>query len=348
MAEAAAQTPEADGVLQDRSPVAARGPWRLAARRLRRNRPAMAALVTFVVIVAVSLAAPLYAHDVAHVDPFSANIGGTTIVDGKRVSVIQQSSGLGLGETPIGPTWDIHHYFLGADSDGRDVAARVLYGGRASLVISVGAAVASSFIATVLALVAGFFGGVVDGLISRLMDIVWAFPVFLLAILIATVSLTQGLHIGPLTINPGSLLLPIVIIAIIFVPYAFRPIRGQAIAVREKDFIKASIVQGASNRWLIFREILPNVMTTVLVLLPLLIALDILTESGLSFLGIGVQPPQASWGTIIGDGTGLLYTRPWVAIAPGIMILLVVLSLNVLGDGVRDALDPRAKLRVEG
>lgn len=326
----------------------AEGPWRLAWRRLRRNRVAMLSLAVFLLIVAVSLAAPLYVHFVSHADPFSSNLSGTTIVHGKKVAVLQQSGGLGLGETPIGPTWDVHHYFLGADSDGRDVAARTLYGGRTSLEIGFAAAIACFVAAVLLALVAGFFGGIVDDVLSRIMDLVWAFPVYLVAIAISTVLLTQNLSVGPLSLNSGSLVLPIAIITLIFIPYVFRPIRGQVLAVRQREFVKAAIAQGASNWWLIRSEILPNVLPSVVVLMPLVIAIDILVESGLSFLGIGVQPPQASWGSIIGNGTGLLYTRPWVAIAPGIMILLVVLSLNVLGDGLRDALDPRAKLRIEG
>ncbi len=343
----AAQAPELGAALEAGQLALGQGPWQRGQRRLRRNRPAMIALAVFAVIVAVSLLAPLYAGRVAHTDPFNSNISGTTIVDGKKVDVLQQSAGLGLGVAPIGPTWDVRHFFLGADNEGRDVLARVLYGGRASLIIAFGAALASLLIATGLALVAGFFRGLIDSVISRLMDMLWAFPVFLLAILIATVSLTQGLKIGPVNVDPGSLLLPMVIIAMIFVPYAYRPIRSQVLAVRERDFVKAAIVEGASTRWLIFHEILPNVATTVLVLLPLMIALDILVESGLSFLGIGVQPPQASWGTIVANGQGLIYSRSWVAVAPGLMILLTVLSLNVLGDGIRDALDPRAKLRIE-
>ena len=130
-------------------------------------------------------------------------------------------------------------------------------------------------------------------------------------------------------------------------PYVYRPVRGQVLSVREKEYVEAAVAQGASTWRLIFVEILPNVITTIVVMLPLMIATTILTESALSFLSIGVQPPAASWGTIIEDGQGLLYTRPWVAIAPGIMIVLTVLSLNVLGDGVRDALDPRAKLRLK-
>jgi peptide/nickel transport system permease protein len=116
--------------------------------------------------------------------------------------------------------------------------------------------------------------------------------------------------------------------------------------VREKEYVEAAVSQGASNLRLMFSDILPNVISTAIVLLPLMIATTILTEAALSFLSIGVQPPKASWGTVIQDGQDLLYTRPWVAIAPGIMIVLTVLALNVLGDGVRDALDPRAKVRV--
>jgi peptide/nickel transport system permease protein len=128
----------------------------------------------------------------------------------------------------------------------------------------------------------------------------------------------------------------------------YRPVRGQVLSVARREFTEAAVAQGASNLRLIFSDILPNAVSVVIVLLPLMIATTILTESALSFLSIGVQPPNASWGTIINDGQDLLYTRPWVAIAPGIMIVLTVLALNVLGDGVRDALDPRAKLRVEG
>lgn len=307
----------------------------------------MAALVVLVAIACVSLAAPLYAEHVARTDPFVSNVGGTTIIDGKRVDVLQESGGLGLGVTPIGPTWEIRHYFLGADNEGRDVAARVLYGGRNSLVIAFGAAFGCFLVATTIALVAGFFGGAVDEVISRGMDLLWAFPVYLIAIAISTVLLTQTVEIGPLELGSDSLILPMLIIALIFVPYVFRPIRGQVLAVREQEYLKAAIAQGASNSWLIRSEVLPNVIPSVIVLLPLVTAINILVESGLSFLGIGVQPPAASWGSIIGDGQGLLYSRPWVAIAPGIMIVLVVLALNILGDGVRDALDPRTKLRVE-
>jgi peptide/nickel transport system permease protein len=319
-------------------------PWALALRRLRRNRSAMASAVVLVVIAVSAIAAPLYAEHVAGVDPNESNLSGTTVVDGKPVAVIAPNPS-GLGSTPIGPTLE-RHYFLGADSQGRDVAARLLYGGRTSLEVSIAAALLTAVIGTVVGLVAGFFGGWLDAVISRALDIVWAFPVYLLAIALSTVLLLQGISIGPLDVDPESLWLPILIIGFIYVPYLARPIRGEVLSLRRREFMEAAIAQGASDRQLIFGELLPNVLPVVLVFTPLMIATNIITEAALSYLSIGVQPPNASWGTIVNDGQNLLYTRPWVSIAPGVMITLTVLALNVLGDGVRDALDPRGTLRV--
>jgi len=328
--------------------ISGRSPWQLAGRRLVRNRLAMASLALFLLIVLVSLLAPFYANHIAKTDPFESNLTGTTTVNGEEVQVVQETQGgLGLGVTPIGPTWQ-SNYFIGADNQGRDVMARVLYGGRASLQSGIASATICTLLALALALLAGFFRGWLDAVLSRIMDLIWAFPVYLLAISLATVLLTKagGLKWGPGTIDPSSLWVPTWIIAIVYIPYVYRPLRGQVLSVREKEYVEASISQGASNFRLMFAEILPNVISTAIVLLPLMIATTILTEAALSFLGIGVQAPEASWGTIIDDGQNLLYTRPLVAIVPGIFIVLTVLALNVLGDGVRDALDPRAKGRV--
>ena len=342
-----AETIEVGGAVRD-DRTAGLGPYTLARRRLLRNRTAMVSLVVFVLVVIACVAAPIYAHDVAHVDPFQSNVNGTTIVNGKRVPILQEGGGgLGIGTTPIGPTWDFHHYFLGADGQGRDVMARLLYGGRNSLMIATVSALICCILATIVAVLAGFFGGFTDGILSRLMDVLWAFPVYLLAISISIVALTDGLDLGIVTLPATSLWIPIGIIAIIYIPYVARPIRGQVLSVREKEYIDAAIAQGASDWRLMRSEILPNVITTVIVFFPLMIATTMLTEAALSFLSIGVQPPAASWGTIINDGQNVLYTRPWVAIAPGIAIVIVVLTLNVFGDGLRDALDPRAKLRTK-
>jgi peptide/nickel transport system permease protein len=306
----------------------------------------MAALVLLILITAACLAAPLYAHSIAHTDPFTSNISGTTVANGKSEPLLVPSStGLGLGVTPIGPTWDPSRYFLGVDNQGRDVMSRLLYGGRSSLLISVSAALICCFFATLLGMIAGYFGGFVDAVLGRVFDVVWAFPVYLLAICLSVVLLTSGLVIGPIHIGAGSIWLPVLIISVIYVPYVARPLRGQVLALREKEFLQASIGIGTSDLRIMRREVLPNIAPTVIVFLPLMTALNMLTESALSFLSIGVQPPNASWGTIINDGLGLLYTRPVVTLAPGVAIVLTAVALNVLGDGVRDALDPKAKLR---
>ena len=326
--------------------IAAASPWQVARRRLLRNRVALAMAGLFAVIVILCLCAPLYAHYVAHTHPFRSNLDGTTVVNGKRVPVmVSSTAGLGLGVTPIGPTWDLHHYFLGADEQGRDVAARLLYGGRNSLLIGTSAALITCLLAVLIGVVAGFFGGLVDGVLSRLLDLVWAFPVYLLAISLSTVLIARGVSVGPFHLTSGSLLLPIVIIGLVYIPYVARPIRGEVLSIRRREFVEAAIGLGASNWRLLWSEVLPNVITLAIVLFPLMLAIDMLTEAALSFLSIGVQAPNASWGTIILDGQDVLYTRPTVALAPGIAIALTVLALNVLGDGIRDALDPRAKLR---
>ncbi len=305
----------------------------------------MVALAVLLAIVLVCLLAPVYAAQVSRTDPFSSNIDGTIIIDGADVSVLQaETGGLGLGMTPVGPTWH-GQYFLGADGQGRDVAARLLYGGRSSLLIAGAATVICLFFAGVVGIIAGFSGGIVDAVLSRLLDVLWAFPIYLLAISLSIVLISQGIKIGPIEINSGSLALPIAIIGIVYIPYVARPVRGQVLSLKSSDFILAARSLGVPPWRILVRDILPNVTTTLIVFAPLMMALNMLTESALSFLSIGVQPPSASWGTIIEDGQGLIYTRPLVAIAGGLAIVVTVLALNVLGDGVRDALDPRAKLR---
>ena len=323
-----------------------RGPWATALRRLLRDHAAVAALIVFVVIVVLCLLAPVYAQW-AGTDPFKSTLDAVIKVNGQDVPVMEQSTeGLGLGYTPIGPTWQLGNYFLGADNQGRDVMARLFYGGLNSLFIAGMATVVTLFFATLIGLAAGFFGGIVDTLLSRFLDILWAFPVYLLAISLSIVLIAQGLDLGIITIESGSLWLPIFIIGIVYVPYVARPVRGQVLALRESEFVLAAIGLGVPSHRILLRDILPNVSTTLIVFVPIMMALNMITESALSFLSIGVQAPDASWGTIIQDGQTLLYTRPMVALAPGIAIVITVLALNVLGDGLRDALDPRSKIRI--
>lgn len=322
------------------------GPWRLALGQLVANRWAMASAVVFVLIVLACLAAPLYAAHIAHTDPFSSNITGTTTVDGKQVAIMQPSTvGLGLGVTPIGPTWNLHHYFLGADGQGRDVFARLLYGGRDTLYIGLGSAVACCVLGAALGIVSGYLGGIVDTIVARVLDAIWAFPVYLLAICLSVVLLTSGLNLGIVHIGSNSLLLPLLVIAVVYVPYVARPVRGEVLALRNREFVFASVGVGASNLRIMRRQILPNVLPTVIVFLPLMASITMLTEAALSFLSVGVQAPNASWGTIVQDGLGLIYSRPIVSIAPGLALAITAVALNIFGDGVRDALNPAARIR---
>jgi len=323
-----------------------RGPWATAAYRLSHDRTALVALAVFLLIVIACLLAPVYAWW-AGVEPFKSTLNAVVTIDGVARPVMElPTTGLALGYTPIGPTWRPGNYFLGADNQGRDVMARLLYGGLNSMIIAASATTFTLVFATLFGLTAGFFGGVIDIVISRVLDVLWAFPVYLLAISLSIVLLTQGITIGPIVIDSSSLALPIFIIGVIYIPYVARPIRGQVMALRNSDFVMAAIGLGAPSSRILVRDILPNISTTLIVFVPIMMALNMLTESALSFLSIGVQPPDASWGTIIQDGQTLLYTRPAVALAPGFMIVISVLSLNVFGDGLRDALDPRSKIKL--
>lgn len=324
------------------------GPWATAWRKLLHDRAAMISLAGFCLICLASLLAPLYAARVAHTDPFRPNLDGTVTIAGRTRDIIEPATNpLHLGAAPIGPTWHAR-YFLGADDQGRDLMARLLYGGRNSLLIAGCATILCLAGAAVIGMLAGFMGGLVDQLLSRLLDILWAFPVFLLAISLSIMLINQSLRIGPLVLGADSLLLPVAIIGIVYIPYAARPVRGQVLSLRQSEFVLAARALGVPERRILLRDITPHVASTLIVFAPLLMALNLLTESALSFLAIGVQPPDASWGTIVADGQTMIYTRPLVAIAPGLAIVLTVLALNVLGDGVRDALDPRARLRERG
>jgi peptide/nickel transport system permease protein len=324
--------------------VAGRGPWRLAWRRLRANRIALAALALFAAIVVFVLAAPLWADHVAHSGPNAQHTLDKVQVDGESREVVTPDG------TPIGPLWFSAggKYFLGADGTlGRDEMVRLMYGGRISLLIGISAALLTTFLAVLLGLLAGYYRGWVDAVIARTMDVVWAFPIMLLLIALGTALALGGLKIGPIEISAGSPLIPILIIGGAYTPYMARPIRGEVLALREKEFVEAAEAQGAGPLRIMFGELLPNLWSTIIVFFTLAIAGNMLIESGLSFLGIGVQPPNASWGSMLYDGFQLRISAPQLMIIPGAMILLTVLSLNIFGDGLRDALDPKSKVQLE-
>ncbi len=316
------------------------GPWRLTGRRLRRDRVALAAGAVFVLLVAACLAAPLWASQVAETTPEENHLSEQVTIDGKPTDVVDL-----LGK-PIGPTWN-GHFFLGADSNGRDIMVRLLYGGRNSLLIGIAAALGTIALGLVLGLLAGYYRGRADSVIRWAMDVIWAFPVVLLGVALGTALALGGLSIGPITLQGDSLAIPILIIAVVYIPYLARPVRGQALALREREFVEAARAQGMGSLRIVFTEVLPNVASTLVVFLPLLVANAILLEASLSFLGAGVQPPNASWGTMIAEGVDRIVTAPHLTIVPGAMLVLSVLSLNIFGEGVRDALDPRARVRIE-
>jgi peptide/nickel transport system permease protein len=344
---AAALAAEEHGAIEGKSP------WELAWRRLRRNHVALAFLALFVLIVVCCLLAPVYAKHVAETGPNENHLGETFTRDGKQVQVVSKGGFVGgefkAGGVPVGPQlWHAGgKYVFGADNQGRDVAVRLLYGGLNSLKVGIGSAVICTFFAVVFALLAGYFGGWGDWLISRFFDLIWAFPVLLLAIALGTALSINGFHHFGINIEAGSLWIPTLVLSFVLVPYIGRPLRGQILSLRQKEFVEAATAQGAGSWRVMLRELLPNVGSTVLVFFTLVIANNILAEAGLSFLGAGVQPPNPSWGTLIADGQGRIATAPWLAIIPGIAIVLTVLSLNIFGDGLRDALDPRAKVRIE-
>jgi peptide/nickel transport system permease protein len=330
---------------REKGPVGV-SPWRLAGRRLRRDRTALTFGGIFVLLVAACLAAPLWAEHVAHRDAYDQPGSSETVtIDGEETPILGEFFGPEAG-IPIGPTWR-GEYFFGADGSGRDVMVRLLYGGRNSLLIGVAAATITTLLAMLLGVLAGYLRGWTDSVISRFMDVLWAFPVILLGIAPGTSLALGGLKLGPLTIAGNSLAIPVFVISVVYIPYLARPIRGQVLAMREKEFVEAARAQGMGSWRIMFSEVLPNISSTILVFFPLLVANAVLLEAALSFLGAGVQPPEPSWGTMIEEGVDRIVTAPYLAIVPGVMLVLTVLSLNVFGDGVRDALDPRAKLKVD-
>jgi len=280
-------------------------------------------------IVTGTLLAPLYAGRISGTDPFLST--PMAQVDGRPVL----ADNPGLGVTPIGPAWETSWrgpYLLGADTLGRDVAARLLYGGRTSLLVATAATLLCLLFGAISGITAGFVGGLTDTVISALIDLLWAFPVYLLAISLSIILVNEGLHLGPVTLEADSKLLPALILGLVYVPYVARPVRTEVQSLLGRDFVEAAFATGGTRLHILRRHILPSLWPTLLALAPIVAAMTLLTEAALSILGIGIQPPKASWGTLIADGQALIYSRPWVAIAPGLAVATTVLALNVLAD----------------
>jgi ABC-type dipeptide/oligopeptide/nickel transport system permease subunit len=242
---------------------------------------------------------------------------------------------------PTGPSTE--HPF-GVDDIGRDVFARTIYGARVSLSVAFIATFFSVGVGAIAGMFAGFYRGWVDTVISRTVDALLAFPILLLGIGVATAcSVGKGGQAGCVhgLIKPG-LVLVIFVISIVNWTYIARIIRGQVLSIRESQYIEAARSLGASNSRIIFREVLPNLVAPIIVYSTLVIPQNILFEAALSFLGVGVQPPQASWGKMINDAQGSFDTAWWFLTFPGLALLLTVLAFNLVGDGLSDALNPRS------
>jgi len=299
--------------------IASRTPWQQFWSRFREDRVAVVALGVIAAEVAVALFAPLIVRLVAH--PSNA----------QYPQALDPTYG-----TPTGPSWQ---FLFGVDSVGRDAFSRVLYGARVSLVVAIFATALAVAIGVVLGMIAGFYRGPVDTLISRVIDVTLAFPVLLLALGIASAcSLGNGCAAG--LIKPG---LSTVTVAIVVINWTYigRIIRGQVLSLREREFVEAARALGATNRRVMFHELLPNLVAPIVVYTTLLIPQNILLEAALSYLGVGINPPQASWGAMIAEATPIFNSAWWYFAFPGAALLLTVLAFNLLGDGVRDALDPR-------
>jgi peptide/nickel transport system permease protein len=300
--------------------AAARSPLQLFWRRMRADRVALAAAATIIASIVVAVAAPL-----------------VTDLAGAPGPNVQDSSALDEFGSAAGPSRD---HLMGTDDLGRDVFSRVVYGARPSLAVAILATGVALLLGTVAGLVAGYYRGLTDTLIARGVDIMLAFPVLLFAVGVGFACNTPEGCAGGL-IKPGISTL-VVVIAIPTIPIFARLVRGQVLSLREREFVDAARILGASAPRIMFREILPNLVAPLIVYATLLIPANILFEAALSFLGVGIQEPDPSWGAMIDDATPLFDTAWWYMLFPGLAVLVTVLAFNLLGDGLRDALDPRA------
>ena len=310
----------------DATQVAARSPLQLFWRRLQRDKVALTALGFIVLLILVAIFAPLIVKLVGAAEP---NVQSTDALDD-----------FGL---PSGPSTE---HIMGVDEIGRDVFSRVMYGAQISLKVALIGTGVSVVIGVVMGMLAGFYRGWVDTAIARVIDVLLAFPVLLLGLGLATACSDRNGCLEGLKPGPGGLLQPglsVVIFIIVLAnwPYVARIVRGQVLSLREKEFVEAARSLGASNTRIIFREILPNLVAPIIVYSTLFLPANILLEAALSFLGVGVQPPDPSWGKMLAEASSVFDTAWWFMFFPGMALLLTVLAFNLVGDGLQDALNPK-------
>ena len=326
--------------------------WHDAWRRLKRNRNAATGLFLVSILVVLALAAPV----LAPFDPLAGNIDdhdmppfwwkgavdpGTVveqIEEAPAMGGVDQSAIEGWGTVTFSFTEDQeeqvrvpdNYYLLGTDDLGRDIFSRILYGSRLSLMVGLISVSIGLFFGGILGLISGFYGGYLDDLIMRTMDIILSIPYVLLAILIVAI-------LGPGLVNA------MIAIGIVVVPQFARIVRGSVLSLKNAEYVQAARVLGAGDWRVVTRHILRNSLSPLIVQTTLTFATAILEAAALGFLGLGAQPPSPEWGAMLADGRKLLLTSPWAVVFPGVAIVTFVLGFNMLGDGLRDALDIRMK-----
>jgi peptide/nickel transport system permease protein len=305
----------------DPTRIPARSPWQLFWRRFKEDRLAMASLIFLALLTLMAIFAPLV-----------IKIAGAPGPD------VRDTGALDIFGTPTGPSTA---HFFGVDQLGRDVFSRTVYGARVSLIVAITSTGIATAIGIVTGLLAGYYRGWTDTVVSRSVDVLLAIPYLLLATGLATACTLGGTGCLGGLIKPG---LGVVIFVIAFTSWTYmtRIIRGQVLSLREKEFIESARSVGASDGRIIFREILPNLVAPIVVYASILVPQVILYEAALSFLGVGVQPPTASWGQMISDATPIFSDAWWYMVFPGVALLLTVLAFNLVGDAMQDALNPRA------
>jgi peptide/nickel transport system permease protein len=309
----------------DEKAIAGRSLRQIAWRRLKQDKVAMAGGVVVIILIFIAFLAPiltrLFGHpiDEYHIDKIDPTIS-----------------------TPIGPYGGISRDFLlGVEpTSGRDVFSRIVYGAQTSLTVAFLSAFVATFLGVFFGLSAGYLGGWIDAVISRIMDFLLAFPQLLFAIALVSVLPDQMLGLGD---RWSRVFILIGVIGFFGWPYIGRIVRGQTLSLREREFVEASKSIGARSPRILFRELLPNLAAPILVYTTLIIPTNILTEASLSFLGVGIPPPWPSWGGMLSDAVSYYTSDPMYMIVPGVMIFITVLAFNLFGDGLRDALDPKAR-----
>jgi peptide/nickel transport system permease protein len=292
-------------------PVEGRTQWQLTWRRLRSDRVSMIALVVIILMIILAIIAPVFATITHH-----------------PVNIAYPIAGENDEGNPVGP--GINGFWLGTDSTGRDLLVRILYGARISLFVGVLTTLIATVLGVAIGLIAGYFGGIVDTILGRITDAALAFPYVILALALAVVF-------GPS--------LAIILAVITFFSWAgiARIVRGQTLAIKEKEYIEAARSLGAGPFRIMFLDILPNLLAPVLVVATLLIPNAIVFEATLSYLGLGIQPPTPSWGNMLADASNFYQVAWWYLAFPALFLLITTLAFNLLGDGIRDAMDPRTE-----